>query len=79
MAQISTRKLQMITMQKNLWLMFNLNYNFVRDVLKKIALDPNLWQENCRFWMIATGEDTERLQGIGMKSTRTIKHDRMEA
>ena len=36
-------------MQKNLWLMFKLNYNFVRDVLKKIALDPNLLQENCRF------------------------------
>ena len=33
-------------MQKNLWLIFKLNYNFVRDVLKKIEIDLNLLQEN---------------------------------
>ena len=32
-------------MQKNLWLMFKLNYNFGHDVLKKTGLDPNLLQE----------------------------------
>ena len=49
MAPMNTRKLQIVTMQKNLWIMFKLNYNFVHDVLNKIVLDLNLLQENCRF------------------------------
>ena len=32
-------------MQRDLWLMVKLNYNFVHDVLQKIGLDPNLLQE----------------------------------
>ena len=44
--------------------MFKLNYNFVRDVPKKITLDPNLLQVNYRFWMIVTGEGTKGSQGM---------------
>ena len=46
MVPMNTRKLQMVIMQRNLWMMFKLNYKFVRDVLKKIALDSNFVQEN---------------------------------
>ena len=42
MIPMKTRKLQIVTMQKDLWLLFKLNYNFGHDVLKKIGLDPNL-------------------------------------
>ena len=69
----------MVTMQKKRWLMFELNFNFVLDVLKKIALDLNMFKKNCRFWTIATREGTKRSQGNKMKRTRTRKDDRMEA
>ena len=35
MAQMNTRKLQMVTMQKSLWLIFKLYCYFVSDVLQK--------------------------------------------
>ena len=44
-----TRKLKIITMQNDLWILLKINYYFVHDVLKKIVLGPNLSQENCKF------------------------------
>ena len=49
------------------------NYNFIRNVLKKFVLDPNLLWENCRIRMIATGEDTKSPQRIRMKRMGTSK------
>ena len=54
-----TRKLKIITMQNDLWILLKINYYFVHDVLKKIVLGPNLSHENCKFWLIAHDEDRE--------------------
>ena len=60
MAPMNTRKLHMVTVQKSLWLIFKLYCYFVHDVLKKIGLDSNMLQGNCRCWKIATREGTKR-------------------
>ena len=56
---MQTRKLKIITMQNDLWILLKLNYDSVHDVLNKIVLGLNLSQENCRFWLIANDEDQE--------------------
>ena len=40
MTPMKTRKLQIVTIQKILCLMFKLNYNFGHDVLKKNCARP---------------------------------------
>ena len=68
-----SHKLQIITIQKGSMAYVKMNYIFADDVLKKIGLDPNLLQENCRYWTVATWEDTERPQGPRWKGQEKEK------
>jgi len=70
MAPMNARESQVLIMQKGSMEYVKLNYNFVHDVLKKIGLDPNLLQENCRSWTIAAWEDH---RGSGRKPEKTTK------
>ena len=70
MAPMNARESQVLIMQKGSMEYVKLNYNFVHDVLKKIGLDPNLLQENCRSWTIKAWEDH---RGRGRKPEKTTE------